>query len=118
MAAEFWAGLRFHVLHHREGRMLRTSGLFAFVRGDDDKGPLILFAGEAEDLAQTAGPGHRLWSEALALGLNELHVHFPVPRRIDRVQLVSRIVRHLQPVLNVIDDATPLRAARPLRQVG
>lgn len=37
--------------------------------------------------------------------MNELHVHFPVPRRIDRLQLLARLVRHTQPLLNCLEEA-------------
>ena len=39
--------------------------------------------------------------------MNELHVLQPIERRIDRLQLLSRIVRHEQPILNVIGEAHP-----------
>ena len=42
--------------------------------------------------------------------MNELHVHFPVPRRIDRLQLLARVVRHTQPLLNVLEEAHPSAA--------
>lgn len=114
-----WVGLTFKVLHHRDGRMLRVPGLFAFVRSDARDGPLLLFAGEGEDLAQVAGPSHPKWSEALTLGLDELHVSFPIPRRIDRLQLLARIVAREQPLLNVVDEQVPpaawWRSARSAR---
>ena len=102
-----WVGLTFQVLHHRDGKMLRAPGLFAFVRHDVRDGPLLLFAGEAEDLAQAAGPGHPKWSEALLLGMDELHVRVPIERRIDRLQLLSRIVAREQPLLNLVDETQP-----------
>ena len=111
--ATTWVGLTFQVLHHRDGRMLRTPGLFAFVRSDVRHGPLLLFAGEAEDLAQSARPGHPRWSESLALGMDELHVRFPIERRIDRLQLLARIVTREQPLLNVVDDPPPAAAWWP-----
>ena len=102
-----WTGLAFNVLHHRDGRFLHLPGLFAFARRDPDQGSVLLFAGQAEDLAQETACGHPQSDEALKLGMNELHVHFPVPRRIDRLQLLARVVRHTQPLLNVLEEAHP-----------
>ena len=85
-----WTGLSFTVLGHRDGRFLHLPGLFAFARRDAESGPLLLFAGQAEDLSREAGPAHPRWEEALHLGMDELHVHFPVPRRIDRLLLDPR----------------------------
>ena len=106
-----WTGLALTVLHHRDGRFLHLLGLFAFARRDPDQGSVLLFAGQAEDLALETGCGHPRWEEALKLGMNELHVHFPVPRRIDRLQLLARVVRHTQPLLNVLEEAHPSAAA-------
>ena len=111
-----WVGLTFKVLGYRDGRMLRAPGLFAFVRSDPRDGPLLLFAGEGVELAQVAGPGHPKWSEALSLGLDELHVSFPIPRRVDRLQLLARIVAREQPLLNVVDEqVAPTPRWRPAR---
>lgn len=102
-----WTGLSFSVLGHRDGRFLHLPGLFAFARRDPEQGALLLFAGQAEDLSREAGPAHPQWEEALHLGMDELHVHFPVPRRIDRLQLLARVVRHAQPLLNCLEEAAP-----------
>lgn len=102
-----WTGLSFSVLGHRDGRFLHLPGLFAFARRDAERGALLLFAGQAEDLGREAGPAHPQWEEALQLGMDELHVHFPVPRRIDRLQLLGRVVRHTQPLLNCLEEAAP-----------
>ena len=48
--------------------------------------------------------------------MDELHLHFPVPRRIDRLQLLSRVVRHTQPLLNCLEEAhAPAVTAEPVR---
>ena len=73
-----WTGLSFTVLGHRDGRFLHLPGLFAFARRDSEHGALLLFVGEAEDLGCEAGAAHPQWEEALHLGMDELHVHFPV----------------------------------------
>lgn len=109
-----WAGVSFRAVNYRDGRMFRAPGLFAFVRYDPAGGPLMLLAGQAEDLAQEAGPRHGSWAPALELGMNELHISLPITLRIDRLQLLARIVRHVQPVLNLIDEAhrSPASTAR------
>ena len=106
-----WTGLSFTVLGHRDGRFLHLPGLYGFARRDAEHGALLLFAGQAEDVAQATGPAHPQWEEALRLGMDELHLHFPVPRRVDRLQLLSRVVRHTQPLLNVLDEAHAPAAA-------
>ena len=100
--------------------MLLAPGLFAFVRNDARDGPLLLFADQTSDLAQAAGPGHPKWSEALSLGMDELHVCFPIERRIDRLQLLSRIVTREQPLLNLVDEpmSTSSSGWRPRRAAG
>ena len=111
-----WTGLSFSVLGHRDGRFLHLPGLFAFARRDAEHGALLLFAGQAEDLSREAGPAHPQWDEALRLGMDELHVHFPVPRRIDRLQLLARVVRHTQPLLNCLEEAaSAIPGAEPAR---
>ena len=106
-----WTGLPFTVLHHRDGRFLHLPGLFAFARRDLDQRSVLLFAGHAEDLAQETACSHPQWSEALKLGMSELHVHFPVCRRIDRLQLLTRVIRHTQPLLNVLEEVHPRPSA-------
>lgn len=110
-----WAGLEFQAVGHHDARFFRAPGLFAFVRDDAQRGRLMLFAGQADSLATSAGPGHPRWAEALRLGMNELHVRFPIPQRADRLQLVSRVVRHVQPILNVVDEAHPEPAGAATR---
>lgn len=111
-----WTGLSFVVLGHHDGRFLHLPGLYGLARRDPEHGSLLLFAGQAEDLAQATGPAHPQWVEALRLGMDELHLHFPVPRRVDRLQLLARVVRHTLPLLNVLEDAdAPGGAAEPVR---
>ena len=112
-----WTGLSFVVLGHRDARFLHLPGLYGFARRDAEHGALLLFAGHADDLARATGPAHSQWVEALRLGMDELHLHFPVPRRVDRLQLLARVVRHTQPLLNVLEEAhDPAVAAAPVRR--
>ena len=62
-----WTGLSFIVLGHRDGRVLHLPGLYGFARRDAEHGALLLFAGQADDLTQAAGPAHPQWEEALRL---------------------------------------------------
>ncbi len=100
-----WVGVEFAAVHHRDGRMFRQPGLFAFVRRAAQSEPLLLFVGETDTLAQFAGPTHPLWADALRLGMDELHIRFPIAKRLDRLQLLSRIVRREQPLLNLLEEA-------------
>ena len=102
-----WAGVGFRIVGRDDARFFRAPGLYAFVRDDPRDGRLMLFAGQAENLAAEVGTAHPSWAEALRLGVNELHLGFPIARRVDRLQLLSRIVRHVQPILNVVDEAHP-----------
>ena len=112
-----WAGVAFEAVGRGDGRFFRAPGLFAFVRDDAEHGRLMLFAGQADNLAAEAGPAHPRWVEAMRLGMTELHLHLPLPRRADRLGLLSRAVRHVQPILNVVDEAhpEPLDTERRLR---
>ena len=110
-----WVGVAFTPMHHHDARFFRTPGLYALVRRCPERGPLMLFAGQAENLAIEAGPSHPAWVEALRLGLDELHLRQPIARRIDRLQLLSRIVTRVQPIMNVIDEAHPAPKPLPAR---
>ena len=102
-----WAGLSFMPLHHHDGRFFRAPGLYGLVRDAGETGRLLLFVGQADNLAVETSSASRTWVDALRLGMNELHVLQPIARRIDRLQLLSRIVRHEKPILNVIGEAHP-----------
>ena len=47
--------------------------------------------------------------------MDEMHLHFRVPRRVDRLQLLTRLVRHAQPFLNCLEEAHPAAASEPVR---
>ena len=110
-----WVGVAFTPLHHHDARFFRAPGLYAFVRRCPQHGPLMLFAGQAENLAQEATPSHPVWPEALRLRMEELHICQPIPRRVDRLQLLSRIVTRVQPIMNVIAEAHPAPEPLPAR---
>lgn len=110
-----WAGVRFWRVGHHDGRFFREPGLYAFARAHAERGPVLLFAGHTEDLARDAGPACPAWPDALRLGMNELHVARPMPVRVDRLQLLSRVVRRAGPLLNVLEEAHPPAAERRRR---
>lgn len=104
-----WAGMTFVVLGRHDVERVRAPGLYAFAARDGARLTLI-FAGEAQDIAREVGPHHPAWPRALALGLNEIHVCIGAAERIDRLQLLSRIMRAEAPALGG-EDAAGARAA-------
>lgn len=68
-------GVAFMSLFHHDGRFVRGGGLFAFARRDADGGRTILHFELAQDVSQSARPGHRRWGWAMSQGMNELLVH-------------------------------------------
>ncbi len=95
----------------------REAVVYGFARRDAEHGPLLLFTGEEDDIAQATGPAHPQWGEAVRLGMDELHLHFPVPRRVDRLQLLSRVVRRTQPLLNCLEEAHAPAASAELARL-
>ncbi|MBS0409791.1 MAG: hypothetical protein JSR86_07740 [Proteobacteria bacterium] len=95
-----WAGVTFTVLGRHDTERVRAPGLYVFAARDGARSTMI-FAGEAQDIAREVGPHHPEWTRALALGFNEVHVCLGAAERIDRLQLLSRIVRAEGAVLDV-----------------
>jgi hypothetical protein len=95
-----WAGLSFLVLGRHDAAMLRGPGVYALVRRGPGETRALLFAGYAASVAQSTGPGHAAWHDAMALGMNEVHVFLGPPERLDGLQLAARVVRHTRPPLN------------------
>lgn len=69
----FIAGVPFLALYHRDGRLIRSSGLFVFARREGRR-RTILHMELAEAINRHAGPSHVRWAWALAQGLNEILV--------------------------------------------
>lgn len=107
-----WAGVGFTPMHHHDGRMFRVPGLFAFVRRSAGTDRVLLFAGHADNLAASAGPSHPMWVDALRLGMNELNLNIAAVERLDRLQLLDRVVRRCEPLLNVLAEHPPAMLAR------
>ena len=105
-----WAGVAFQVLGHRDGGFIRAPGLWAFARREASGGRLLLWVEHSACIAQSAGPSHPRWGDALALGMNELHVCLQAQRRIDGLQLRAHLIRRTEPLLNVLEDAHPAAA--------
>lgn len=108
MGEASWAGMGFMVLGRHDTARVRAPGLYAFAARDGGRLTLI-YAGEAQDIAREVGPHHAAWTRALELGFNEIHVCLDAGERIDRLQLLSRLVRAETPALNA-EGETAARA--------
>jgi hypothetical protein len=102
-----WAGVPFLTIGHHDGRFIRTPGLWGFARREFSGEFTLLFLDHADAINEEAGPGHPRWSEAISLGMNEVHICLKAKARIDRLQLRSHIIRRVQPLLNVLEWAPP-----------
>ncbi len=121
MAGEFdWAGVAFRPLAARDLHMLSAPGLYGLVRRLPTGERVLLYVGHAEVLAEAAAGERRSWAEAARLGMNEVHVHLRARARIDRLQLAAHLVKRVQPILNVVDEASApaLPAVSALRRAG
>lgn len=102
-----WAGVAFHPLAARDLRMLSVPGLYGLVRRLPTGERVLLYVGHVDVLAEAAAAEPRAWADAARLGLNEVHVHLRARARIDRLQLAAHLVKRVQPLLNVVDEAAP-----------
>lgn len=82
-------------------------GVYMLCRRESNGSRTILYIGEAEDIAQRLGPEHEHWSDALALGMNEVHVHLLAKSKSDRLS-VETMLRNCV--------ATPLNRQSPTLQ--
>jgi len=90
-----------HILElgHRDGRFIRTGGVFVFTRRGRDDRAEALYVGEAAVIAGVAGPGHPVWRRAQQLGLSGLLVVLEAdPER--RRRFAREMEATLAPVLN------------------
>ena len=58
----------------KDGRFIRTGGVYVLTRKRWDQTTEALFVGQADVIASAVGPGHPVWSDAVALGLSGLLV--------------------------------------------
>ncbi|KRB52628.1 hypothetical protein [Phenylobacterium sp. Root700] len=68
-------GVPFLALSHRDGRFVRTPGLFAFARREASGVHQVLHLEMTEAIDRDAGPAHHRWAWALGEGMNTLLVH-------------------------------------------
>ncbi len=102
-----WAGVFFVAVGSHDAPLFKAPGLYGLARREWNGERTLLYIGQAEVIAVDAAPGAQLWTQALGLGMNELHVSLCPGERIDRLQLQDRIVRRLEPILNLIDREVP-----------
>ena len=67
--------------------------------------PTLLFLDHADCISEVARVGHPCWAGALSLSMNELHICLKAKARIDRLQLRSRIILRVGPLLNALQSA-------------
>ena len=82
-----------------DGRFIRTGGVYVLTRKRWDQTTEALFVGHADVIASAVGPGHPVWSDAVALGLSGLLVVLeddPDRRR----RFAAALEATLAPVLN------------------
>lgn len=104
-----WAGVAFLAVGAHDASLFKAPGLYGFARREWNGERTLLYIGQAEVIAVDAAAGGLVWSQALGLGMNELHVCLCAGERIDRLQLQGRIVRRVEPILNLLGrDAPPL----------
>jgi len=68
-------GVGFLVMGHRDGRFVRSGGLFAFARRDPDGGRTLFNLDLADAIDRVALPDHPAFDYGVSRGLNELLVH-------------------------------------------
>jgi len=98
-----WAGVGFIAVSSHDAALFKAQGLYGFARREWNGEHTLLYIGQAEVIAVDAAPGAQMWTRALGLGMNELHVSLCPGDRIGRLQLQDRIIRRLEPILNLID---------------
>lgn len=108
-----WAGYSFIPLGHHDGHFFRGPGVYIFVRRLPNEERIALYVGESDCVATVACPGGPAWTDALLLGMNELHVFLKPCKRIDRLLIRGCVIKRCSPLLNLIaEDAPPPPAAR------
>ena len=58
----------------KDGRFIRSGGVYVLTRKRWDQTTEALFVGQADVIASAVGPGHPVWRDAVALGLSGLLV--------------------------------------------
>jgi hypothetical protein len=104
-----WAGVRFVPLYRHDARFFRCPGIWAFARREWSGERTLLYVDHSDNIAGAVA-GHRLCSDALRLGFNELNINFKAVERVDRLLLKGHIVKRCGPLLNLLEEETPTRA--------
>lgn len=76
------------------------SAVYAFVRRDVFGGRRYLYFGECEDMSTRLGPRHEKWADAIALGMNEVHLHLSAKTRTERLDVEQRLRSSIPTPLN------------------
>jgi hypothetical protein len=84
-----------HTLHW----LYSCSAVYMFCKRDATA-VYVLYIGEAGDLAARIGPGHQAWGDALALGMNEVHVHFDATTLEQRRKVEDHLLTFFTTPLN------------------
>lgn len=100
-------GVPFSVLPAGAWGTLGGSAVYMFCRRERNRSITILYIGECEDLRSRVGPSHEKWRSALALGMDELHVHLLAQTRRTRLDVETYLRRRF---------ATPLNEQSPALQ--
>jgi hypothetical protein len=101
-----WAGVRFLPLYRHDARFFRCPGLWAFAHRQPSGERTLLYVDHAENIAG-AVDGHRLVSDAITLGFNEIHINIKAFERVDRLLLKGHIIRRCGPLLNLLEAEAP-----------
>lgn len=98
-AALHCEGVIFSPIGLNEPQNYSCSGVYMFCRRDIANKIKILYIGEAENIANRLKPSHEHWSEAMLLGMNEIHIYLLAETKTQRLNietyLRSRIVTPL-----------------------
>lgn len=100
-------GVPFLALSHRDGRFVRTPGLFAFARREASGVHQVLHLEITEAIDRDAGPAHRRWAWALGEGMNALLVHGfgqPAPLPEDAPLDWETVTWHRDAQVNFLDE--------------
>lgn len=98
------AGIPFIAVAHHDLRFFRSPGVYVLARRHGSQ-RTILFVGHAEEVS--AVYGGRAWNAALEAGMNEALVNLAATERLDRLQIVTMIVRAYKPQLNEAAERSP-----------
>ena len=98
-----WSGLVFNIYSIDQIDLISGSGLYGFVAHRSEFPPTssfqLLYVGQSTDIRNRLST-HEKWQAALALGMNEVHVHFEGNFDL-LVPLEQNLISFYQPPLNL-----------------